>query len=174
MQRSKATPARLAGLSVLGTLIAASGLVVIVATEDFYRNSHPAGHFWSSLAAFPIGFALSAIFCGGYYLTIRSTKKLSSGIKAGRWTEAELQPVRRFFESRIMRLAPLILIGIGLATALIDSSYPHYGFMLSFWICFVLIHGLLWLQRSLINPVAQEPGLQLRASAPLQSTHWGE
>jgi len=171
MQRSKATPARLAGLSVLGTLIAASEFVAIFATRAYW-GSHHGGRFWSSLLG--PGFVLIAIYCGGFYLTVRAAKKLSNGIKAGRWTEAELQPVRRFFESRLMRLAPFVLIGIGFVAALIDGSYPHHGFMLGFGICFVLSIGLMQLRRSLINPVAQEPGLQLGTSAPLQSTHWGE
>jgi hypothetical protein len=171
MQRSKATPARLAGLSVLGTLIAAGELVVIVAVKAYW-SSHLAGHLWRNLLA--SDFVLFAVFCSGFYLMIRATKKLSNGIRTGWWTEAELQPVRNFFESRLMRLAPFVLIGIGLVIALIDSSYPHHDFMLSFWICFVLTTGLMQLQRSLINPVVQEPGQQLRASAPLQSKHWGE
>jgi len=171
MQRSKAPPARLAGLSVLGTLIVASDFVAIVAVKAYW-SSHHAGHIWSSLSV--PGFVLIAVFCGGYYLTIRSAKKLSNGIKAGRWSEAELQPVRRFFESRLIRLALFVLIGIGFVAALIDGSYPHHGFMLGFGICFVLSIGLMQLRRSLINPVAQEPGLQLGTSASLQSTHWGE
>jgi hypothetical protein len=171
MKRSKASPVRLVGLSLLGTLVVVSGFLLILAISP-YRNTQNIWLFGSRLIAFV--FFPVAIFCGGFYLSIRAQQKLSKGIGAGRWTEAELQPVRSLFESWPVRSASWVLIGTAVVTLLIDSSHPHHGFSIGFWICFVLLNWLMGFKRSLIPPSTSEPRFQLQTSAPLQSEHWGE
>ena len=171
MKCSKATPARLAGLSLLGTLIVVSGFLLIFAISP-YRNTQNIWLFGSSFIAFVV--VPVAICCGGFYLSIRAQQRLNKGIAARLWTEEELQPVRSLFESWPVRSALWVLIGAGLVMLLIDNSHLHHGSSIGFWICFVLLNWLMGLKQSLVPSDSSEPRFQLQTSAPLQSEHWGE
>jgi len=169
--RPKATPARLIGLSILGTIIAASAFLV-VPTALHHRSGNNGGFFGSSFVAGFIPFM--AVLCGGEYLSIWSSQELSNGIQLDRWTEAQLHPVRLFSESRIARIAPIALLVIGIVLFLIETCSLHHSSSGGFWVCFILSHGLIALNRSLAPPRDSQPALWLESSTPLQSEHWGE
>ncbi len=81
MTPSKATPARLIGLSILGSLIAVSAFLVIF-LEIHFRHHGNGG----SLSGIDIAnlIAILAVMGGGWYLTIWSQQELSNGIQLDR------------------------------------------------------------------------------------------
>lgn len=172
MQSSKANPARLIGLSILGSVIAASAFLVFLVAERFRDRGH-GGSLGGMIIANII--ALLAFLCGGWYLSFWSQQELSNGIASDRWTEEQLRPVRAFSESRILAMvAPLALLVLGVAFYLIETSGWHHSGSIGFWVCFILSHGLMALNRSLAAPKDSQSTLWLETSAPLQSEHWGE
>lgn len=171
MQRPKATPARLIGLSILGTIIAASAFLVIPVALH-HRSGNNGGFFGSSFFAGFIPFVV--VFCGGEYLSIWSPQELRNGIQLDRWSQEQLNPVRLFSESRIARIAPIALLVIGIVLFLIETCSLHHSSSVGFWVCFILSNGLIALNRSVAPPRDSQPALWLESSAPLQSEHWGE
>jgi hypothetical protein len=161
MQRSKATPVQLVGLSILGSLIAASAFLVISAGSH-YRHDGNGGFLLANLIA------MLAFLCGGWYLSIWAQLELSNGIQLDRWTEEQLHPVRIFSESWIAKGTPIALAVIGIALFL------HHSGSIGFWVCFVLSNGLMALRHSLAAPNDSQSTSWLESSAPLQSEHWGE
>lgn len=168
MQRSDATPVRLAVLSLVGTLIGVVGLIAVTP----HRNVHGVWSFWGSLIAFIV--VPLAICCSGFYVSIRAQHRLKDGIDVDRWTDAELKPLRSLFERLPIRLAPWVIVGAGLVMLLIESSHPHRGFSLGFWICFLFGNALMGLKHSLAEPEQSQPSSWLHSSVPLQSKHWGD
>jgi hypothetical protein len=169
MKRSKVTPARLIGLSILGTLIAASAFLVIPIARHFRHD----GSFGGLVLASDI--VMLAFLCGGGYLSFWSQQELSSGIPVERWTEEQLRPVRAFSESPILaKVTPIALLVLGIVFYLIETSDRHHSFSMGFWVCFVLNYGLMLLNRSLAAPKDSQSASWLHSSAPLRSEHWGE
>lgn len=171
MKRSKATPVRLAGLSIFGSLIAASAFLVIPAASH-YSNGYNGGFFGSSFIARLI--AMLAFLCGGWYLSIWSQQELSNGIQLDRWTEEQLHPILAFSDSRISKIALVVLAIIGIVFYLREIPFLHHSGSSGFWICFVLCNGLMSLKRSLAPPNDSQLRPWLETSAPLQSDHWGK
>ncbi len=171
MQRSKATPAQLVALSVLGSLIVASTFLVIPAASH-YRNDCNGGFFGSSFIAHLV--AMLAFFCGGGYLSIWAQQELSNGIQLDRWTEEQLHPMRVFSESWLATVVPAALLIVGIVLFLIETSSLHHSASIGFWVCFVLNYGLMSLKRSLAAPNPSQPASWLQSSAPIQSEHWGD
>jgi hypothetical protein len=172
MKSSKANPARLIGLSIVGTLIAASAFLVVPIAIHFqgYGNGGP-------LKGIEIAnlIGMLAFLCGGWYLSFRAQQELNSGISLDRWTEEQLRPVRVFSEGRILaKVAPIALLVLGIVLYLIETSSLHHSGSIGFWVCFVLCHGLMALNRSLATPKDSQSALRLESSAPLRSEHWGE
>lgn len=177
MQRSKVTPARLIGFSILGSVIAASAFLV-VPVASHYRNGENGGFTGGSFVVHLV--AMLAFLCGGWYLSFWSQQELSNGIASDRWTEQQLRPVRAFSESRILAaVAPIALLVLGIVFYLIETSDRHHSSSIGFWVCFILSHGLMALNRSLAPPRCgtsrdSQSALWLESSAPLRSEHWGD
>lgn len=168
MKRSKATPARLAGFSLLGSLIAASAFLGAAAASH-YRNFCNGVFFGSSFISYFI--PMMAIVCGGGYLTIWVQRELKDGIQSYRWTDAELSSVRNLFESWPVKIASAALLSALLIVLAIALVHPHFGPV--FVACFLLSHGSSSLKSSLTTPkLSQPPWLQ--GAVPLKSEHWGD
>ncbi|MEO6817460.1 MAG: hypothetical protein ABI177_12250 [Edaphobacter sp.] len=172
MKRSKATPARLIGLSILGSLITSSAFVVTFLEIPF--RHHDNGGSLSGIDIVNL-IAILAVMGGGWYLTIWSQQELSNGIQLDRWTEEQLRPARSFSESRLLaKVAPIALLVLGIVFYLIETSDRHHSSSIGFWACFWLSNGLTSLSRSLAPPKDSQSASWLQSSAPLRSEHWGD
>lgn len=170
MKRSEATPGRLMGLSILGSLIAASAFLIIPARKLYWHYGND-GFFGVVIANFIV---MLALLGGGWYLSYRSQQELSKGIQFDRWTEEQLHPVEVFSKSRIATVAPVAVLVLALALYVRKNSAAHHGFAIGYWFCFVLCNGLMSLRRSLAAPKNSQSAPWLETSAPLRSEHWGD
>jgi hypothetical protein len=171
MKRSKATPVRLVGLSILGSLIAASAFLVVPVAIHF--RDHGNGRFSSGIVIANV-ICMLVVLCGGGYLSLWSQQELSNGISLDRWSEEQLRPVRAFSESRIAKVAPVVLLILGVVLYLTEAACLHRSVSIGFWVCFVLCNGLIGLRSSLAAPEDSPSVLWLETSEPLRSEHWGE
>jgi hypothetical protein len=167
MQCSKVTPAQLAGLSLLSSLIAASAFFL----APIYRHLHNASFRTGSSVSLLI--AMMAILCGGGYLSIWTNQELKNGVQAARWSDAQLRPLRSFFNSWHVKIASGALIAALLVLLVVDVVHSNPHSFSPFWACFILNQGLTSLRGSLAEPKPSQQS-RLYPAAPLQSEHWGE
>jgi hypothetical protein len=172
MKPSKTNPARLIGLSILGTMMVVSAFLV-VPVGSHYRNGCNGGFSGNNYIIHLI--AMLAFFCGGWYLSFWSRQQLRKGMASDRWIEEQLRPVRAFSESCILaKVAPIALLVLGIVLYLIETPDGHHSSSVGFFICFILSQGLMALNRSLKPARNSQSVSWLDSSAPLRSEHWGE
>ena len=170
MKRSKAKPAQLAGLSVLGSVMMSVAFVVLGLAG--HHGNHGVGLLHRGLGNYLI--ASLMLLCGGAFLSIWEQQELSNGVQSARWTDAELSFVREIFGGWVNNIALFILMGMGMMALLMDRSHQHRNVSMVFWVCFVLGNGLMSLKRALVAPPPSQPQTWLQPSAPIHSEHWGE
>ncbi|MDW5267777.1 MULTISPECIES: hypothetical protein [Acidobacteriaceae] len=170
MKRSKATPAQLVGLIILGTLIVASAFLV-VPHGSHYRGDCNGGFLGFSFISHLI--VMCMFFGGGGYLGWWAQQELTCGIRLERWNEEQLRSIRKYSESWVAKTGPIILLFVGVVFYLTETS-QHHSSSVVYWVCFVLCHGQMALNRSLAPPIDSQSASRLESSAPLRSEHWGE
>ena len=159
------TPTKLAGLGLLGTLVAEAG---------FAAPRHTLMH----LGLF-YGFVLGMTpFVLGLGLSLWATTELRNGVQNGLWTEDQLAPLRRVTLSSYLTATMLTLLAVFLGFTLFSlASHANSAHRAWGWAAYLFLMFIQQLQQATKRPtvnVSTAPRIDWRTRSHLHSDNWGE
>jgi hypothetical protein len=103
-------PMQLAGMAVRGVVLYTLTLTVAVLTRHLWLPIvRPSGTFLHTIAAVVVALA---VLDPGIVLMMRATSLLRRGVRAGRWPEEELAPLRRQVERPVWTAMAILFAGL--------------------------------------------------------------
>jgi hypothetical protein len=154
------SPERIAALSGAGSVI----VLLTIAKDFLIPRPHlpgPSLAFWAAWAAVVVGYALMWAM----------ERRLVDGIEAGRWSEDELEPLRRRLAHPAWTFVSWALLLAAVLTFPI-SRWATYWLLFCIW---VLASGLVARLRFALKPADDSSARGgLAIAAPISSEHWGQ
>lgn len=152
------SPAKFIVLAFVGCLVT-SILFLAPGPRDAYDTHR--------VAAILIGFGL---FAAGAVLALKSTTDLRNAVENQRWSDSQIEPFRRHFESPIYNVLSIALL---IAYALLAIGFKR--FRGEGWICFLFLQTLSQIRIAFRRPrPSATPPPDWRNFAPIRSDHWGQ
>jgi hypothetical protein len=161
--RRNLSAAQLAGLGLLGNLIAVAAFAVPLTLPE-HRHLTPFGFL---LLMTPVLLGL------GLYLW--AITRIKNGVKNGTWSEDELAPLRTVTLSGALNAGAISLIfffAIFTFFNMGNHAYRAWG-----WCAYLLGMFLMQLAQATKRPtvnISTAPRIDWRTRPPMQSEHWGE
>ncbi len=163
-------PKRLAVLALAGSVVAGSGF--LSEYVDVPRLAISWDGVWGWLVRESL--RLTAIFLPlvvGGVVAWRAERWLRKGIRSERWSQEELEPVRRMLEDSAftcLLVVPILVWAV---------SFLRSGFHISglFWMCMMPVQMISRLRTMVARPRGAVGGVRIdwKAMKPIRSEHWG-
>jgi hypothetical protein len=159
--RHQLSAMQLAGVAVLGSVLASSSFIVPVTSNQRFCSMGWLGRL----------LLLLPFFAACITLTLMAESRFKDGVRNNRWSEEEIAPVREVLLSPWWTFFSVVtLIASGILMFVSAHSYRDIG-----WALFVIGQSATRLQTAFRQPTPKNPsGPDWKSFSPIRSEHWGE